>query len=62
MDPRYEVLSDAARLGREFVDGLAERPVGASVGVAELRERLARALTAVGEDPRTVIAELAARR
>ena len=60
MDPRYEVLTDAARLGREFVDGLAERSVGASAGVCELRERLARPLTAAGEDPRTVIAELAA--
>jgi glutamate/tyrosine decarboxylase-like PLP-dependent enzyme len=60
MDPRYDVLSDAARLGRAFVDGLAERPVGATAGVAELRERLARPLTDGGEDPRTVIAELAA--
>jgi glutamate/tyrosine decarboxylase-like PLP-dependent enzyme len=60
MDPRYEVLTDAARLGREFVDGLAERSVGASAGVSELLERLARPLTAAGEDPRTVIAELAA--
>ena len=60
MDARYEVLSDAARLGRAFVDGLAERPVGASAGVGELRERLARPLTDVGEDPRTVIAELVA--
>ena len=60
MDPRYDVLADAARLGRAFVDGLAERHVGASAGVDELRERLARPLTAAGEDPRTVIAELAA--
>jgi glutamate/tyrosine decarboxylase-like PLP-dependent enzyme len=60
MDPRYDVLADAARLGREFVDGLAERPVGPSASIAELRERLARPLTAAGEDPRTVIAELAA--
>jgi glutamate/tyrosine decarboxylase-like PLP-dependent enzyme len=60
MDPRYDVLADAARLAREFVDGLAERPVGASAGIGELRERLARPLTAAGEDPRTVIAQLAA--
>ncbi len=60
MDPRYDVLADAARLGRAFVDGLAERHVGAAAGVTELHERLARPLTAAGEDPRTVIAELAA--
>jgi hypothetical protein len=60
MDPRYDVLADAARLAREFVDGLGERPVGASAGIGELRERLARPLTAAGEDPRTVIAQLAA--
>ena len=60
MDPRYDVLADAGGLGRGFVDGLADRPVGATAGIAELRARLARPLTAVGEDPRTVIAELAA--
>jgi glutamate/tyrosine decarboxylase-like PLP-dependent enzyme len=60
MDPRYDVLTDAARLAREFVDGLAERHVGATAGLGELRERLARPLTDAGEDPRTVIAELAA--
>ena len=60
MDPRYDVLDDAARLAREFVDGLAERPVGATGPVDELRARLARPLTDAGEDPRTVIAELAA--
>ncbi len=60
MDPRYDVLGDAARLGRAYVDGLADRHVGATAGVGELRERLARPLTAAGEDPRTVIAELAA--
>jgi glutamate/tyrosine decarboxylase-like PLP-dependent enzyme len=60
MDPRYDVLGDAARLGRAFVDGLAERPVGATASIAELRARLGRPLTDAGEDPRTVIAELAA--
>ena len=59
MDLRYDVLTDAARLAREFVDGLAERPVGAQASIGELRERLARPLTDEGEDPRTVIAELA---
>jgi glutamate/tyrosine decarboxylase-like PLP-dependent enzyme len=60
MDPRYEVLSDAARLGRAYVDDLDERRLGATAGIGELRERLARPLSAAGVDPRTVIAELAA--
>lgn len=60
MDPRYDVLADAARLARDFVDGLAERPVGATASAAELRARLTRPLTDAGEDPRAVIADLAA--
>jgi glutamate/tyrosine decarboxylase-like PLP-dependent enzyme len=60
MDPRYEVLGDASRLAREFVDGLAERPVGATASFEELQARLARPLTDVGEDPRIVIADLVA--
>ena len=60
MDPRYDVLTDAADLGRAFVDGLAERPVGATASLEDLRGRLARPLTDAGEDPRTVITDLAA--
>jgi glutamate/tyrosine decarboxylase-like PLP-dependent enzyme len=60
MDARYEVLADAAELAREFVDGLPERHVGATASVEEMRTRLARPLTDAGEDPRAVIAELAA--
>ena len=60
MDPRYDVLADAARLGRAFVDGLAARPVGATASIEDLRDRLARPLTDAGDDPRTVIADLAA--
>ena len=60
MDERYDVLEDAARLARGFVDGLADRHVGATASVDELRARLARPLTDAGEDPQTVIAELAA--
>ena len=59
MDPRYDVLEDAARLAREFVDSLPDRPVGARAELHELRERLARPLGEAGEDPRTVLADLA---
>jgi glutamate/tyrosine decarboxylase-like PLP-dependent enzyme len=59
MDPRYDVLADAAQLSREFVDGLARRHVGPIASVAELQARLDHPLTDAGEDPRTVIAELA---
>jgi len=58
MDERYAVLDDAARLAREFVDGLPTRPVGARAELAELRARLARPLADGGEDPRTVIEDL----
>src|SRR3954466_13754024 len=59
MDPRYEVLDDAARFAHEFVESLATRPVGAQEGLEELRERFERPLTDAGEDPRAVIADLA---
>src|SRR3954466_14668368 len=59
MDPRYEVLDDAARFTHEFVESLATRPVGAQEGLEELRERFSHPLTDAGEDPRTVIADLA---
>jgi glutamate/tyrosine decarboxylase-like PLP-dependent enzyme len=59
MDSRYEVLDDAARLARAYVDSLPARPVGAQAGLEELRAALARPLTDGGEDPRAVIADLA---
>jgi len=59
MDPRYEVLGDAARLAHEHVESLASRPVGPSAGLEQLRERLGGELTDAGEDPRAVIAALA---
>jgi glutamate/tyrosine decarboxylase-like PLP-dependent enzyme len=59
MDPRYDVLDDAARLSREFVDGLADRRVGVTATVEELHAQLNRPLTDAGEDPRTVVADLA---
>ena len=58
-DPRYDVLSDAARLARSYVDSLGERPVGATATLEELRAALGRGLTEEGEDPRTVIGDLA---
>ena len=39
MDPRYEVLDDAASLAHEFLDSLPERPVGQQAGLDELRSR-----------------------
>jgi glutamate/tyrosine decarboxylase-like PLP-dependent enzyme len=59
MDPRYEVLDDAARLAHEFLDNLPSRPVGARADLHELRQRLARPLSEEGEDPATVLADLA---
>ncbi|MDQ6821653.1 MAG: aminotransferase class V-fold PLP-dependent enzyme [Actinomycetota bacterium] len=59
MDSRYGVLDDAARLARDFLDGLSSRPVGARVDVEELRRLLARPLAEDGEDPSLVVADLA---
>src|SRR3954470_17402567 len=59
MDPRYDVLDDATRLAREFIESLPERPVGERATLEELRARLGRELTDRGEDPRTVLADLA---
>jgi glutamate/tyrosine decarboxylase-like PLP-dependent enzyme len=59
MDERYAVLDSAARLAREFLDGLPSRPVGATADIDALRARLTRPLTREGEDPVRVIADLA---
>jgi glutamate/tyrosine decarboxylase-like PLP-dependent enzyme len=59
IDPRYEVLDDAARLAGEFVDSLPSRPVGARAGLEELRSRLDLPLSEGGEDPRAVVEALA---
>src|SRR4051812_33330442 len=59
MDPRYSVLDVAARLARDYTDGLAERPVAATAELDELRATLARPLTDAGEDPRAVVEDLA---
>src|SRR3954454_17600089 len=59
MDSRYEVLQDAARLARGYIDSLATRPVGAQADIDELRSSIARPLGERREDPRAVIEELA---
>ena len=58
-DSRYDCLDDAARLARQYVDGLRDRPVGVAAGLEELRAALARPLPNEGEDPRTIIESLA---
>ena len=58
-DCRYDCLDDAARLARQYVDGLQDRPVGVAAGLDELRAALARPLPDEGEDPRTIIESLA---
>ena len=59
MDPRYSVLDVAARLARDYTDALADRRFGATADLDELRARLARPLGEAGEDPGTVVEELA---
>jgi glutamate/tyrosine decarboxylase-like PLP-dependent enzyme len=59
MDARYRVLDDATRLAHRFVESLPSRPVGGQADLEELRARLAHPLAEHGEDPRTVIDELA---
>jgi glutamate/tyrosine decarboxylase-like PLP-dependent enzyme len=59
MDPRYDVLDDAARLARGFLDGLRSRPVHARLSIEELRSLLARPLTEDGENPRLLLEDLA---
>src|SRR3712207_9468604 len=60
MDPAaYDVLDDAARLARAYVETLPTRHVGARAELEELRDRLAAPLGEDGEDPRAVIDALA---
>jgi glutamate/tyrosine decarboxylase-like PLP-dependent enzyme len=59
MDDRKRLLSRAAELAGEFLDGLPDRPVGPRVDLAALRSELNRPLADRGEDPRAVIEELA---
>ena len=59
MDSRYAVLEGAARLAHEYIESLPSRPVGPRADLGELRSRLSRPLSEEGEDPQTVIEELA---
>jgi glutamate/tyrosine decarboxylase-like PLP-dependent enzyme len=59
MDPRYEVLDDATRLAHDFIDGLPSRFVGRQADLETLRSGLSRKLTDEGEDPRSVLSDLA---
>jgi len=59
LDRRYEVLDDATRLARAYIDSLPSRPVDATASVGDLVAQLERPLSDDGEDPRTVIEELA---
>ena len=52
-------LERAAELAREFLAGLAERPVGRPVAVETLRRTLGGTLPDDGEDPRAVLDALA---
>src|SRR5688572_16973799 len=60
MDARHDVLAEAERLAREFLDGLPRRHVGETADMEDLRARLRRPLTDAGEDPLGVVADLAA--
>jgi glutamate/tyrosine decarboxylase-like PLP-dependent enzyme len=55
---RHDVLARAEAHATEFLDGLAERAVGATVGADELRRRLGGPLPATPSDPVAVIDDL----
>ena len=55
-----DVLGLAARLAGEWLGSLGERPVGVPVDPGTMRDRLDAPLPDEGEDPRTVISDMAA--
>src|SRR4029079_12260203 len=59
MDERERAMRRAAELGLEYVAGLPERPVGARTDAATLAAQLGGALPDAGEDPTTVVEEMA---
>jgi glutamate/tyrosine decarboxylase-like PLP-dependent enzyme len=54
-----DVLARAAQIAAEYLEGVAERPVGRPVDVRVLRSALGGALPEAGEDPLAVIERLA---
>jgi len=52
-------MERASELAREYLDGLAERHVGARAAASEIRGRLPGGLPAAGEDPAAILDELA---
>ena len=60
LDGRQQItLERAVELALSYLDSLDAAPVGATASLAELRQRLWRALPADGVDPVTVVEELA---
>ncbi len=59
MTPTPDVLETAARLARDYLAGVAQRPVGVPVDPGPLRAALGAPLSEEGLDPHTVITELA---
>jgi len=55
-----DVLAGAAELAGAWLASLRERPVGIPVGPGELRARLGGPLSEVGQDPASLIADVAA--
>jgi glutamate/tyrosine decarboxylase-like PLP-dependent enzyme len=58
-EPYSPVLDRTLRLALEYLDGLPERPVGATATLAELRQRLDRPLPLEGREPEKVVEQLA---
>ena len=60
MDEREAALRRAVELGVDYLDGLADRHVGAREIASAIRDRLGRPLPEAGMDPTAVVEELAA--
>src|SRR6266545_3143414 len=60
MDDRGPLLDRTAQLAKDYLAGVAERPVGRPIDPAELRRVLAMPLPDDGLEPATVVTDLAA--
>src|SRR5512143_389589 len=58
-EPYSPVLDRTLKLALEYLDGLKERPVGATATLARLRQRLDRPLPLEGREPEKVVEQLA---